>query len=198
MQFTHGLAGLTHAASAGVAIVANHDVEVIQKWPGTSTEIINKVPTKVTYTAGELGMSSWGCECPALEELKEGMAIKEMFKFYLNPRHLEKKFEKNPDDAPKLENISLWYEDFLRALFIHIIEYIQGDLEIDMNIAKIEFTFSIPTSWKDDDHLLLEFRELVKMAGFDGMGSVIMELTEGEACAVFTANKLKHQFQVCY
>lgn len=187
---------LTYTVITGVAIVANDDVKVIQKWPG-SIEIINKVPTKVTYTAGEKGMTAWGCECPAIEKLHQGMATKDMFKFCLNPVYLEIKFETNPDDAPKVENVSLWYEDFLCALYLHIIDYIRLVLGIDPNLTSFEFTFSIPTSWKDDDHLVLAFRELVKLAGFDGRGSVIMELTEGEACAVFTANKLQKQFQVC-
>ncbi|KAF8856169.1 hypothetical protein BDZ45DRAFT_727644 [Acephala macrosclerotiorum] len=185
----------------GVAICTNRTFDaqdptphVIQRWPGADV-YVNKVPTRVAYTAGEIGVHSFGFECPNLEDLEEGMAIKDMFKFCLSSSFLESKEQENPSNFRKFENVKLWYEDFLTALYTHIVDYVQEDLATDLRSTSIEFIFSIPTLWKDDDLLVHVFRELVAKAGFDAAGSVIMELTEGEACAVSTAKLLDHKFE---
>lgn len=188
----------------GVAICANQDAWdgrpiVIQQWPGLKTNKTpinaNKVPTIVGYKAGEKGIHSWGFECPSLENIGRGMAIKDMFKFYLDDYFLREKFQRNPEETPKLENVKSWYTDFLAALYAHIIQFLQERLRIDVRSTPIEFVFSIPTSWKDKDLIVRCFRELVDSAGFGRAGNVSMELTEGEASAVFTAKRLEHEFQ---
>lgn len=190
---------------AGVAICANRDAwsgkpRVIQQWPGLKTDTTpinaNKVPTKVGYKAGEKGIDSWGFECPSLENISRGMAIKDMFKFYLDGNFLGEKFQRNPEEIPKFEDVKSWYTDFLAALYAHIIQFLWERLRVDVKLTPIEFIFSIPTSWKDKDLMVRCFRDLVDIAGFGRAGNVIMELTEGEASAVFTAKHLWHEFQV--
>lgn len=196
-----------HAAMAkvslGIAFCANQDAwngkpVVIQQWPGLKASInANKVPTKVGYNAGEIGLGSWGFECPAPENIPPGSAVKDLFKFHLDNSFLGRKFQRSPQTAPKIENVKMWYIDFLTALHTHIIRFLRERLRIDVNSTPTEFIFSIPTSWNEDDLMVRCFRELVHAAGFEKAGNVIMELTEGEASAVFTAKYLGHKFQVC-
>lgn len=73
--------------------------------------------------------------------------------------------------------------------------YLREQSIIDEHLTPIEFVFSIPTIWTDDA-LLQCFRELVDSSGFAATGTVIMEMTEGEAAAVFTAKSQDHSFEV--
>lgn len=184
----------------GVAICRDFDAPnrgpvVIQDWDGDD-EAMKKVPTKLTYVAGDLDISSWGFECPTLENLKPGTAIKDMFKFYLDRSFATETFRKVPDCKPKHKNVRLWYKDFLRVLHGHIVRQLREQWREDPYTTSVEYVFSIPTMWKDNDDLVREFRDLVDEAGFGDTGNVVMELTEGEAAAVFTAKQLDHKFQV--
>jgi hypothetical protein len=168
---------------------------VIQDWDGNEVAD-KKVPTKLTYAAGELDISSWGFECPTLDNLGRGMAIKDMFKFYLDTSFTTEKFRRVPESIPKHKNVKLWYNDFLTALHNHIIRQLKERWQADPSATTVEYVFSIPTMWKDNDTLVREFRDIVDEAGFGKTGMVVMELTEGEAAAVFTAKQLDHRFQV--
>ncbi|KUJ23919.1 uncharacterized protein LY89DRAFT_726969 [Mollisia scopiformis] len=188
----------------GVAICTDFDapsgrethVRVIEQWPGAVESVVKKVPTRVAYTAGELGIHSWGFGCPELSDLGGGRAIKDMFKFFLDTSYVKKKFGQGPQ-APKPENVRLWYKDFLTAIYTHIVQELRDEPKIDFDSpsTSVEFVFSIPTEWKDKDDLVREFRDIVDDAGFGKTGQVHMDLTEGEAAAVFTANKLNYTFQ---
>ncbi|CZR50401.1 uncharacterized protein PAC_00273 [Phialocephala subalpina] len=197
-----------HAAMAkvslGIAVYVNQagwngKPAVIQQWPGLKASRIpinaNKVPTKVGYKAGEIGIDSWGFECPAPENIPPGSAVKDLFKFHLDNSFVGRKFQRSPQNAPKIENVKMWYIDFLTCLHTHIIRFLRERLRIDVNSTPTEFIFSIPTSWNESDLMVRCFRELVHAAGFEKAGNVIMELTEGEASAVFTAKHLGHKFQ---
>ncbi|QSS60708.1 hypothetical protein I7I51_05509 [Histoplasma capsulatum] len=54
----------------------------VNRWPGT-TEIANKVPTKLWYQAGCRKPISWGFDEP--DELHPGMDVVDCFKLYLDP-----------------------------------------------------------------------------------------------------------------
>ncbi|CZR55854.1 uncharacterized protein PAC_05742 [Phialocephala subalpina] len=167
---------------------------VLQQWPGTEDRTTSKVPTRLTYKAGEVDIHSWGFSCPELGNLGPGMAIKDMFKFYLDTYFVKQKFLRASENAPKLKDVKSWYAHFLGALHNHIMHYLQEQLIIDVHLTTIEFVFGIPTIWTDDA-LLQCFRELVDSAGFAETGTVIMEMTEGEAAAVFTAKSRDHSFE---
>lgn len=175
-------------------IYANQDARVLQHWPGIR-DYINKVPTRVCYKAGEIGFDSWGFNCPKLENIGRAMGIKDMFKFYLDASFATEKFQRDPASAPKRETVKMWYTHFLTALFIHIMSHLRDRLRIASSTT-IEFIFSIPTAWKENVGLMQEFRTLVDNAGFPTAGNIIMDLTEGEASAVFTAKLLGHKFKV--
>jgi hypothetical protein len=122
------------------------------------------------------------------------MVVKDMFKFYLDNSYQRDGSGRNFEDAPDtLDDVALWYKDFLTALYDHIIDYLQNDL--DLKSTTVEFIFSLPTSWNDKSKLARIFREIVSNTGF-GVDNVIMRLTEGEAAAVFTAKHHKKKFKV--
>jgi hypothetical protein len=154
------------------------------------------VPTTVAYRAGKARLHSWGFECPGIGNIGTGMAVKDMFKFYLDNNYQRDKSSRNPEDAPDtLDDVILWYTDFLNALYHHIVEYLQKGFDLDLNSTTAEFIFSLPTSWSNNHQLARIFREIVSSTEF-GAGNVIMKLTEGEAAAVFTAKHHKRTFRV--
>jgi hypothetical protein len=157
-----------------------------------------KVPTKVAYKAGIARMRSWGFNCPSIEDIGVGMAVKDMFKFYLDKRFLNDTFENNLEAAPgTIDDVMSWYSDFLSALYDHIVKCLQDKWPVDFDLKKVEYIFGLPTSWKDNVPLVQLFRQIVEKSGF-GTGNVIIRLTEGEASAVFTAKNLEHKFKVSY
>jgi len=127
------------------------------------------------------------------------MAVKELFKLYLHKPDLVKSFERNPQGIPgTIRDVRLWYLDFLSALYDHIIAHLNEISWLEDGNSTFEYIFSLPTSWKDNDKLVEDFKEIAKEAGFgsDENSSVAIGLTEGEASAVYTAKCLEHKFQV--
>ncbi|KAI9767085.1 MAG: hypothetical protein M1840_005873 [Geoglossum simile] len=171
---------------------------IIQKWLG-NTMLENKVPTRLAYKAGNTRPHSWGFGCPSLEDVGPAMAVKELFKFYLDKPNLVDSFKKNPEAAPGTSrDVITWYTDFLTALYSHIVTHLKAPpWNVDWNSAKVEFIFSLPTSWKGKDKLVEDFEDIVKEAGFGSEGncSAVMGLTEGEAAAVSTAMSLEHKYK---
>ena len=187
--------GFTGIAVGFYDNAGTQEPKVIQIWPGLESALANKVPTKVTFKAGKAGIHSWGFECPPIEELGRGMAVKDLFKFHLDPSFLKDSFESNPEAIPgDIEDVKFWYSGFLGALYHHIVKYLRDVCKEDFDATKIEYIFSLPTSWKDKDRLVQSFRRIVEVAGFGD--DVTMELTEGEASAVFTAKELNQKFRV--
>ena len=202
---------LTHVALAlGVAICSTdrHPNEPIcpipiQKWPGgdtAGTKVTNKVPTRVTYKAGDLRARSWGFACPSPKQLSPNMTVSELFKFLLDKKVLDEvNKRKAEDDQESMENIKKWFTDFLGKLHDHILLYL-GDTawSVDWHSTKFEYIFSLPTSWELNDELVEDFREIVEQAGFgtEPNSSVTIELTEGVASAVYTAKSVDHNFNV--
>ncbi|CZR65459.1 uncharacterized protein PAC_15359 [Phialocephala subalpina] len=182
----------------GVAICVYSEGEtrgpiVVQKWPG-SRENASKVPTRVAYKAGKAAYHSWGFKCPELEEVGPAMAVKEMFKFHLDKWFLKEDHQRGQDGGFELEDVKLWYKDYLSALYSHIVQCLREKWKVDVGLTTVEYIFSIPTLWSKEDQLVQTFRELVEATGF-GDGYVIMNLTEAEASAVSTAKLLDHGFQ---
>ena len=89
---------------------------VIQDWPNfRQRAVVNKVPTMLAYRAGHFRIDSWGLSCPPLDELGPGMVVQRLFKNYLNKEFLKTSF-KNLD----IDDVKVWYTDFLTALHEHI------------------------------------------------------------------------------
>jgi hypothetical protein len=192
--------------SIGVAICSPDRMEpgepispvVLQRWPSTDA-VANKVPTLVAYRAGDIRITSWGFACPSLGEVGPGMGVKGLFKFLLDENRLREMNEKTTkDNQYDIENVRGWFKDFFTALHGHIVAHLEDKpWLVDWNSTKIEYIFSLPTSWKDNDNLVHDFEGIVNLAFKPNKNcSVAIGLTEGEASAVCTAKRTDHKYKV--
>ena len=176
----------------------------IQQWPGSDApgeRTYNKVPTLITYKAGDLRAGPWGFACPSPRQLPPGMIVKSLFKFLLDPRYLEEVNEgKSDDDQESIENVKKWFTDFLAKLHDHIVSHLEDSVwNVDWGFTKVEYHFSLPTSWESNGILVEDFKEIVKNAGFGSYEhtTVAIGMTEAAASAVYTAKILDSKFKVC-
>lgn len=93
----------------------------------------------------------------------------------------------------------MWYRDYLGLLYEHIKFRLSSELSVRWAAARIEFIFSVPTTWSP--HPTVEtFRSIIGQAGFSGPAnsnhSVTIGLTEAEAAAVHTSTEAAGIFSV--
>ncbi|KAH0543032.1 hypothetical protein FGG08_002640 [Glutinoglossum americanum] len=199
-------ADVHHYCATGVAICSPDRMGpgesitpvVIQRWPSVEKFIINKVPTLVTYRAGDFHINSWGFACPPLGEIGPAMSVRGYFKFFLDEDHLIEANREIPEDEQyDIRSVRGWYTDFLTALHSHIIAHLEAHpWLVDWSSTKVEYIFSLPTMWKDRDDLVRDFEGIVRQTFNPGENcSVVIGLTEGEASAVYTAKGIGHQYK---
>jgi hypothetical protein len=170
---------------------------VIQKWPGRFDKIEDKVPTAVGYRAGNSGIKSWGFECPTPGNLEPGVGVSDRFKLYLDNDFLQDMSRGRPQFAAGThEDVQTWVEDFLKALYNHIVTQLSSHFHLtDWNSTTIHYVFSVPTKW-DGRAVARDVEKIVRRSGFGQGGPnhfVEFDLTEAEAAAVYTARSSKHQ-----
>ncbi|OXV08034.1 hypothetical protein Egran_04203 [Elaphomyces granulatus] len=110
------------------------------------------------------------------------MDVIEYFKLYLDPALLGRRIDLENFPIYQEENVQMWWEDYLKALYEHIAEHI--------NTALREYGLG--------SRVIEVFRKIVKKAGFAEYEnhSVHIKLTEAEAAAVYTAKNSNHQESV--
>lgn len=89
------------------------------------------------------------------------------------------------------------YCDYFQALYQCIEARLKGELASRWEDAKIEFIFSVPTTWKPNP-TVERFRSIIKRAGFGRSPNhaAVIGLTEAEAAAVHTARNTPAIFNV--
>ncbi len=162
----------------------------LQHWPGKMiNELANKVPTLLAYDSEHSrSVKTWGFLC---DQEDDNSDIKEFFKLHLDPRYRDER-----SDAPQLEDARRWFQDYLRCIHNHIEETFSDSFP-RWKLQKVEFIFSVPTTWKNPS-MIAETEKLIKGAGFGDDGPhhrVNIGLTEAEAAAVYAS---KQQFQVSW
>lgn len=165
----------------------------VQKWPGRFQANENKVPTVVVYPFDSPEPSSWGfLSETAAETTAEDKDYKEWFKTCLDPEELRQKQYKDPEGAPEsLQEVEKWYGDYLRKMYEYLSFKLGGELSnISWEDAKLEFIFSVPTTWAPVP-TVENFKRIVKKAGFGSRAShkVTIGLTEAEAAAVHVSTE---------
>jgi hypothetical protein len=175
-------------------------VKCLQKWPGRAQAHENKVPTVLVYPIGNPTPSSWGfLSETAVEQNSDNREHVDWFKTFLDPAQLERKQKTDPADAPRsMGEVKKWYEDYLRLLYRHIEFKLSSELSrTSWHDARIEFRFSVPTTWEPQTVQL--FRSIAERAGFGQAPkhSTSIELTEAEAAAVHTSMEASGIFGVC-
>ncbi|OCK89975.1 uncharacterized protein K441DRAFT_581770 [Cenococcum geophilum 1.58] len=193
--------GLTYT---GVAFYPSGDdtttVAVISEWPGSTDRIVKKVPTALYYSAGNRRPKKWGFECPPPGSTEHGMMVKDRFKLYLVEEFFQKTLGGLGDHAPgNFEDVQMWFVDFLTALYKEIKKCISEKLELDdWRAARVEYLFSVPTTWDNHPEVLEMFKAIAAKAGFGESEehSVQISLSEAEAAAVYTAASQRNRHLV--
>ena len=170
--------------------IGSDTVKWIQKWPGRSQANENKVPTIVVYPNSQSMPCSWGfLSESSSEQNADDKDYKDWFKTYLDPVRLAQGQRDDPENTPRsVKEVEKSYEDYLRLLYRHIEFKLEPDIQgATWQNAKIEFIFSVPTTWAPE--VVETFRSIVQKAGFGGWPShtVTIGLTEAEAAAVHTS-----------
>lgn len=168
--------------------IGSETVRWVQKWPGRFQANENKVPTVVVYPADAQEPSSWGFLSETVAETTaEDKEYKEWFKTCLDPDKLRQKQLEDPEGAPEsLQEVEKWYRDYLRKMYEYLSFKLGGELSgVSWEEAKIEFMFSVPTTWVDVS-VVENFKRIVREAGFTSLPrhSLHIGLTEAEAAAV--------------
>lgn len=142
------------------------------------SELANKVPTMLQYKADSVSVGGWGFLC---DPDSNDPGLVECFKLHLDPSF---QGDLRPD-RPTTQVARKWYMDYLRG--IH--DYIAGVFSDDIpgwQTQKVEFVFSVPTTWKNPK-MIAEMEQLLGSAGFGRDGTdhrAKIGLTEAEAAAV--------------
>jgi hypothetical protein len=150
-------------------------------------QIDNKVPTQIAYNrSGNLMPSKWGFDID-MEDLS--LDVREMFKLDLDPR-----YESDMPGRDAMPDVRRWYTDYMRCVYQHLAATLTK-LNPRWRTSKVEFLFSVPTTWKDRTQVA-QVEDLLRQAGFGTEGQfhhVEISLTEAEAAAIFAS---KQQYQV--
>ncbi|KAH8647593.1 hypothetical protein BGZ60DRAFT_227558 [Tricladium varicosporioides] len=191
----------------GVSILSTHSKctngEIIpvsiKNWPNSPGKVFSKVPTRVTYRAGDLRVPSWGFSCPQRTEVGDGMRVVRLFKFLFDRQGLDKyNHGKLEADQETMENVHKWITDFLTKLREYIDECLSAPpWNVVWGDTIVEYIFSLPTSW-DSLEYIAGYESLITRAGFGNGKNCSMKvgLTEANAAAVYTAKKVNHEFVV--
>ncbi|GIJ87125.1 hypothetical protein Asppvi_006029 [Aspergillus pseudoviridinutans] len=161
----------------------------IQRWPGKLiSELANKVPTAIEYESASHNVKSWGFLCNTEEPASD---IKEYFKLHLAPGS-------HPDGKITRSEAQRWLQDYIRCICQHVTAHFRDTLP-SFASCKVEWVFSVPTTWKDV-RMVEETRHLLQRAvntGSLGMlpeyNRAVIGLTEAEAAAVYAC---KEHYQV--
>ena len=150
--------------------------------------------------------SSWGFLADTAAE--QNKAHKDWFKTYLDPVRLAEQQAADQQAADQqaadptaplsMDEVEMLYEDYLRLLYAHIEFKLKPELSrTSWHNAKIEFIFSVPTTWKPST--VERFRAITKRAGFGTAWGhkLSIGLTEAEAAAVHTSVEASGIFEVC-
>ena len=152
----------------------------LQDWPEVvGNTLANKVRTQVGYDASGRART-WGLLCDGDDN---SITIKEYFKLYLDPAHRD-----NYPDRPSVREAKRYFKDYMTFLFTHIDNFFRNS-HPRWDEEKVEYLFSIPTTWKNPSQSA-EIERLINEAGFGG-GSALRRVkiaqTEAEAAAVYAA-----------
>jgi len=108
----------------------------------------------------------------------------DLFKLYLDPN-----FNDRYPDRPSREDAIRYFVDFMSCVYNHIQERFNSTV-MDWPTRKVEYLFSIPTTWKNPG-LTAELKTWLQQAGFgtESQHKVEIAQTEAEAAAVYAAKQ---------
>ncbi|KAK3672450.1 hypothetical protein LTR78_007757 [Recurvomyces mirabilis] len=151
-------------------------------WPGkASYELRSKVDTALSYAAATGDLRNWGFEC---DEDDHTVDVNKLFKLFLDPRYVDLS-----GFAPAHGEAQQWYCDYLACLYHCIMRFLSERVG-HFSSKKIEFVFSVPTTWKDPG-MMADIERLIGRAGYGKLTNhkFVITLTEAEAAAVYASKQ---------
>ncbi|KAL4870409.1 hypothetical protein BDV12DRAFT_207712 [Aspergillus spectabilis] len=153
--------------------------KTIQRWPGKLlSELANKVPTSLVYGPDGKTLKDWGFGCDTEDNTSE---IKEFFKLHLAPHN-----ESDGTGASiTKQEARHWFQDYIYCIYKHVVKHFDDSIP-GFEKMRVEFIFSVPTTWKDV-RMIEEIRRLIDKAIQKGAPNhwACIGLTEAEAAAVY-------------
>lgn len=135
-------------------------------------------------------LSSWGFKCEDPDEYDDpDKTQRKWFKLLLDENVV-----KDMSSKYTVEKVEKWYQDFLSKLYEHI-ESIMITQQGDLWKGKVQFLFSVPTTW--NQATLNRYQQAIKKAGFgkEKRHNVSISWTEAQAAAIYTAKDREHTLQ---
>ncbi|KAL4781246.1 hypothetical protein BJX76DRAFT_350325 [Aspergillus varians] len=151
--------------------------KTIQRWPGKLlSELANKVPTSLLYGPDGTTVKEWGFGCDATDNISD---VKEFFKMHLAPRT----GGEGEDMGIGRKQAMVWFQDYIASIYKHVVAHF-GNTIPGFQQMRVEFIFSVPTTWKDV-RMIEEIRVLLEAAVEGANHWACIGLTEAEAAAVY-------------
>ncbi|KAL2871627.1 Hsp70 family protein [Aspergillus lucknowensis] len=146
----------------------------IQHWPGLmGSQVATKVPSHILYHDNT---TKWGFQCE--ENVPDAKDIKQYFKLNLDPGFVDSR-----PDAPTREQATRYFQDYIRCVYQYVLSYFAKTMP-RFDGMKVEFVFSVPTTWKDP-RMVAELRESIVFDRPEHRATI--GLTEAEAAAVYVS-----------
>ncbi|PGH19083.1 hypothetical protein AJ79_00117 [Helicocarpus griseus UAMH5409] len=151
--------------------------KTLQHWPGKMiNELANKVPTQLEYDKSNV-LKSWGFQC-SQGDTEAG--IKEYFKLNLSADYRDPK-----PGAPTRREALKWFQDYTRCIYQHIVSHFTNTIP-NFPSLRVEFVYSIPTTWKDP-RMRAEIQQYIHLNS--GNHKATIGLSEAEAAAVYACKQ---------
>ena len=133
-------------------------------------------------------VDSWGFQADAPDQSDHPNPVRQKyFKLWLDAAYLREVFPASAG-GPTHGDVKKWFTDFLNCLYTHIKQELSNGPFKEEWRKKVEFVFSIPTTWKSQN-VFTTYKECIEKAGFKSGGkkhTYSIGLTEAEAAAIYT------------
>lgn len=151
------------------------------------------MPTRLVY-GRDHKVAKWGFLCED-EDGEEVDDVFEFFKIYLDQDSIDEAHRNGVRDIPAtIEDTKRLITDYLEQVYAQIKRSVEANVG-PWKDMKVEFVFSIPTTWRALS-ITTDFERAVRAAGFGGEfnHTAKLELTEAEAAAVYVAGNPQVRF----
>ncbi|KAK6385009.1 hypothetical protein LTS17_002572 [Exophiala oligosperma] len=151
----------------------------MRRWPGQNSSL-EKVPTELIYSGGNT-VQLWGAECKALASQDERIRTKRLFKNAMSTRDVGPAAH-----GHEVENARRYFKDFLTQVHAHVEASLAKQIN-DFKKLRIEYVFSVPTTWNRDADTLNEVKQTIReVVGKTQYRRGIIGMSEAAASAVET------------
>lgn len=153
----------------------------IKRWPGRNSAL-EKVPTELVYTSNQTpSVRYWGAECKNKSTPEELVRSKRLFKNALSTKETGL-----ASHGHTPENARRYFRDFIIHLHRHV-ERSLAEQVAHYKSLRIEYIFSVPTTWNRDADTLNEVRQIIRdVVGTTQTRRAVIGMTEAAASAVET------------